>query len=134
MESKNNEQYFEAILNNLSGGLISVDLGGNLVYANPMAYKILHLESDPSFIGKNYSKVFLDFEALVGVIGETMKTGAVKRRAEIRIMHANTPLIIGYSTIMVKDEKGENMGVAVIFQDISFMSENSKAKGGRNHK
>jgi hypothetical protein len=44
------------------------------------------------------------------------------RRAEISILHANTPLIIGYSTMLVKNHEGAELGVTVLFQDISFMA------------
>jgi len=130
---KNNEKYFEAILNNLSGGLISVDTGGKIVYINPMAYRILHMEPNPAFIGLGYDRVFANYEALVSVIKETIETNSVKRRAEIKIMHANTPLIIGYSTILVKSGKNEKMGVAVIFQDISFIT-STKTKENKAEK
>ena len=56
----------------------------------------------------------------------TIETGKTVRRSEISIMHANVPLIIGYSTLMIKNAKGTDLGIAVIFQDISFVSATKK--------
>ncbi len=119
---KNIQEYYQCILDNLTGGLISVDLKGKVVYLNPMAGKILHMESETSCRDLQYDEIFFDFPALTGVIKETIGTGKCVRRAEISIMHANTPLIIGYSTMLVKNPEGVELGVTVIFQDISFVS------------
>ncbi len=119
---KNCEEFYKFILNNLTGGLVSIDIKGNVVYMNPMAYKILHIESSNKVLDMPYTKSFENFEALSKVIKETIETGKTMCRAEISIMHANVPLIIGYSTMMIKNTKGADLGIAVIFQDISFVS------------
>ena len=119
---ENTQEYYQCILDNLTGGLISVDLDGRVIYLNPMAGKILRMESDVCCRNKRYDEVFGAFPALKGVIKETIDTGRCVRRAEISIMHANTPLIIGYSTMLVKNHEGKELGVTVIFQDISFVA------------
>lgn len=119
---KNVQEYYQCILDNLTGGLISVDLKGKVVYLNPMAGKILRMEFDESCRDMQYEEIFSSFPALKGVIKETIETGKCVRRAEISIMHANTPLIIGYSTMLVKNPEGAELGVTVIFQDISFVA------------
>jgi nitrogen fixation/metabolism regulation signal transduction histidine kinase len=118
---KNAVEYYQCILDNLTGGLISVDMTGKVVYVNPMAGKILHLDDAHKCVERNYDKAFEDFPALTKVISETLETGKTVRRAEISVMHANVPLIIGYSTMQVKNHEGRELGVTVIFQDISFM-------------
>lgn len=117
---KNVQEYYQCILDNLTGGLISVDLKGKVVYVNPMAGKILRMPAETCCHDKGYEQVFEGFPALLGVIKETLETAKCVRRAEISIMHANTPLIIGYSTMLVKNPEGVELGVTVIFQDISF--------------
>ncbi|OGR53374.1 MAG: hypothetical protein A2049_02285 [Elusimicrobia bacterium GWA2_62_23] len=119
---KNIQEYYRCILDNLTGGLVSVDLNGKVVYLNPMAGKILRLEADTCCTEMQYEKAFEAFPALKDVIRETIETGKCVRRAEISIMHANTPLVIGYSTMLVKNHEGTELGVTVIFQDISFVN------------
>src|SRR3989338_8141240 len=119
---KNIQEYYQCILDNLTGGLISVDLKGKVVYLNPMAGKILRMDAETCCRDMQYDEIFSDFPALRGVIKETIETGKCVRRAEIAIMHANTPLIIGYSTMLVKNHEGLELGVTVIFQDTSFVS------------
>lgn len=118
---KNVQEYYQCILDNLTGGLISVDLKGEVAYMNPTAGRILHLPTETSFRGLPYGNAFEGFPALKGVIRETLETGKCVRRAEISITHADTPLIIGYSTMPVRNQDGEQLGITVIFQDISFV-------------
>lgn len=119
---ENVREYYQCILDNLTGGLISVDLKGKVVYVNPMAGKILHMEPETCCHDKDYAEMFDAYPALKDVIRETIDTKKCVRRAEISILHANTPLMIGYSTMLVRNQKGEELGVTVIFQDISFVA------------
>ena len=123
---KNATEYYQCILDNLTGGLISVDLTGTVVYLNPMAGKILHWDEAHKCLDCNYDKAFANFPALRGVIKEALETGKTVRRAEISIMHANVPLVIGYSTMQVRNHDGKELGVTVIFQDISFVGGGKK--------
>ncbi len=123
---KNTVEYYQCILDNLTGGLISVDMTGKVVYINPMAGKILHWDGIHECLDSGYETAFKDSPALRTVIHEAIETGKTVRRAEISIMHANVPLIIGYSTMHVKNPEGKDLGVTVIFQDISFVGGNKK--------
>ena len=118
---KNVQKYYKCILDNLTGGLISVDMSGNVVYINPTAAQVLHIEDISACLDKKYDSIFENFPALKDVICKTMESGKTVRRAEISILHASTPLIIGYSTMHVCGADGSEMGVTVIFQDISFV-------------
>ena len=119
---KNVQEYYQCILDNLTGGLISVDMSGRVVYLNPMAGKILRMPAETCCTDKVYTETFEGFPALIGVIKETLETAKCVRRAEISVMHANTPLVIGYSTMLVRNHKGDQLGVTVVFQDISFVA------------
>ena len=118
-----NEEYFKGILDNLTGGLVSMDEEGIIVYVNPMAGKILHITDTAKLIGYHFERVLAAYPALCNVMAETVKTHKTMRRSEISILHGNTPLIIGYSTLQIKNHEGNFMGIAVIFQDITFVSQ-----------
>jgi len=113
-------EYYRYILDNLPGGLVSVDMTGKVIYINPMAGRILHFADAAVCLDKKYSAAFRNFPALTGVIQEAISTGKTVRRTEISIMHADTPMQIGYSTMHVRNSEGKEMGVTVVFQDISF--------------
>ena len=117
----NMQEYYQCILDHLTGGLISIDLNGKVVYLNPMAGKILRMDAETCCSNSQYEDAFCDFPALMSVIKETLETGKCVRRAEISIQHANTPLIIGYSTMLVKNHEDKELGITVIFQDISLV-------------
>ncbi|MFH1619249.1 MAG: PAS domain-containing protein [bacterium] len=120
-------EYYKSILDNLTGGLVSIDMDGEIIYINPTAGKILHMADPHQFIGRQFKKAFMDFPALCDVIIETLKTHKTVHRSEVSILHGNTPLIIGYSTLQVKNGKGTLLGIAVIFQDITFAAAPKKA-------
>jgi len=42
-------------------------------------------------------------------------------RAEVSVLHGDAPLIIGYSTLQVKNRAGEYLGLGIIFQDLTFV-------------
>lgn len=112
------ELFYKAILDNLTGGLISIDHEGLIIYINPMAEKILKIEGK-NFLYKNFKIAFTSFPELIAAIDKTMSTGKTARRAEMRIMHADIPIKIGYGTMPVKS-KNKILGYYIIFQDISF--------------
>jgi nitrogen fixation/metabolism regulation signal transduction histidine kinase len=111
--------YFRAVLDNLTGGFLSVDLGGKLVYANGMAARILHLPFLETLMGKPYGEALSAFPDLCRVIADALEKQRTVHRAEFSIDHADTPMIIGYSSLQVKSRAGEHLGVGLIFQDLT---------------
>ena len=123
---KNTVEYLQCILDNLTSGLISVNVSGTVDYINPMAGKILHWNAASESLEEDYNETFRNFPALCQVIREALETRKTTRRAELSIMHADVPLTIGYSTMRFKDHEGRNAGVIVIFQNISFVGGEKK--------
>ncbi|MBI4678633.1 MAG: PAS domain-containing protein [Elusimicrobia bacterium] len=115
-------EYFKSILDNLTGGFVSVDLDGAVVYVNPMAGRILHLPDTGSLVGKAYSAALAGFPALRDVVRDALKTHKTVHRAELSVLHADKPMVIGYSTLQVRNPKGDYLGIGVIFQDLTFVS------------
>jgi len=111
--------YYKAILDNLTGGLIGIDNEGIVVYLNRMATQILHI-TEKECLNKKFSQAFVNYPELKAVISETIHYKKTVRRAEVKISHAGVPMIIGYGTMIIKDNDKE-YGYAVIFQDITFV-------------
>lgn len=114
-------EYYQSILDNLTGGFLSVSLDGLVVYINPTAGKILHLPDIGPLIGKNYTAALDAFPALCAVVRDALATHQTVHRAEVSVLHGDSPLIIGYSTLQVKNRGGEYLGLGIIFQDLTFV-------------
>ncbi len=118
-------EYYQSILDNLTGGFLSVSLEGVVVYINPTAGKILHLKDLGALIGKNYAEALDAFPALREVVRVTLETHQTVHRAEVSVLHGDAPLVIGYSTLQVKNRAGEYLGLGIIFQDLTFVKKKS---------
>lgn len=114
-------EYYQSILDNLTGGFLSVDLSGTVVYVNPTAGRILHFKDVGALIGQEYHRAFEKFPEIVKVVGDALKTHETVHRAEVTILHGDAPLVIGYSTLQVKNKSGDYLGLGMIFQDLTFV-------------
>ena len=114
-------EYYQSVLDNLSGGFLSVDLDGVVVYVNPMAGRILHLGEVAALAGRRYDDALASFPELCAVVRDALATHRAVHRAEVSVLHADAPVIIGYSTLQVKNRRGEHLGMGIIFQDLTFV-------------
>lgn len=114
-------EYYQSILDNLTGGFLSVNLAGTVVYVNPTAGRILHFKDVSLLIGLEYHEALAGFPALVEVVRDVLETHKTVHRAEVSVLHGDAPLIIGYSTLQVKNRAGEYLGLGIIFQDLTFV-------------
>lgn len=114
-------EYYQSILDNLTGGFLSVSLDGRVVYVNPTAGRILRFPDVAALIGKDYAAALDGFPALCGVVRDALATHKTVHRAEVSVLHGDAPLVIGYSTLQVKNRAGEYLGLGIIFQDLTFV-------------
>jgi PAS domain-containing protein len=120
-------EYYRSILDNLSGGFLSVDLAGNVVYGNQTAGRILHIPMG-AVLGKPYEVALAPYPALCGVLKSALVTHTVVHRAEFSGMHGDTEMVIGYSTLQVRNAQGEHLGIGIIFQDLTLVMRQKNAK------
>ena len=113
-------EYYQSILDNLTGGFLSVDLQGTVIYVNPTAGRILHFPDVNKLIGMEYHQALVNFPALMEVVRDVLATHKTVQRAEVNVLHGDAPLTIGYSTLQVKNRRGDYLGLGIIFQDLSF--------------
>ena len=113
-------EYFRSVLDNLTGGFLSVDLSGRVVYGNPTAGRILHIPMG-AVAGRPYREALEPYPALCDVIAAALESQQVVHRAEVSVLHRDTEMIIGYSTLLVRNPAGENLGVGIIFQDLTLV-------------
>ncbi|HOJ86932.1 MAG TPA: PAS domain-containing protein [Elusimicrobiales bacterium] len=109
------------ILENLTSGIITLDSYGTVLYINPMAEKILHI-NHKKIIGKTYNEAFGVYFELENLITQMIKKNKTVRRGEIEIGHGSIILKIGYSSMPLKNEEGKHFGYNIIFQDLDVIS------------
>jgi len=111
--------YNRQLLESLSGGLITIDEQGTVTNFNPRASTLLGLLHD-EVIGKSYTQALEKYPQIVDLFSEILKTHKMQTRKEMVIndIHGKT-LRLGYSTILVEDKDGKNLGCALLFQDLT---------------
>ena len=114
------KEYYRSVLDNLTGGFLGFDLDGKVVYANPTALRILRIPDGEPVAGKSYERALAAYPPLHAVIKDALATHKTVHRAEVSILHADTPMTIGYSTLQVRNPKGEYLGIGIIFQNITL--------------
>ncbi|MDE2144086.1 MAG: PAS domain-containing protein [Elusimicrobia bacterium] len=120
-------EYYRSILDNLSGGFISVDLAGNVVYGNQTAGRILHIPMG-AVLGMPYLQALAPYPALCDVLRAALDTHKIVHRGEISAKHGDAEIIIGYSTLQVRNSGGEYLGVGVTFQDLTLVLAKAKPR------
>ncbi|UCE17886.1 MAG: PAS domain S-box protein [Gemmatimonadota bacterium] len=108
------------IMKNMSGGLITVDYEGRIVYFNKAAEHILsYREGDVK--GKYCQEVFAQRMPDLGrMMMETLEQGIIHSRREITVKCGLVKMKpIGLTTALVQDEQGRRGGVIVNFQDLT---------------
>lgn len=107
-----------SILENLGGGFIAIDAHGRLMLCNPAAKKLLELPEDLPLnqpVDQSLSAIPEMGEILLDTLvkKETVKRQDLwwKRKGEARVL--------GYSTLLIQDPRGQVVGAGITFQDIT---------------
>jgi PAS domain-containing protein len=113
-------EYYRSILDNLSGGFLSVDLDGKVVYGNSTAGRILHIPMG-AVLGQPYEKALAPYPALLDVLRDAIVKQTIVHRGEVSAKHGDAEMIIGYSTLQVRNGQGVHLGIGIIFQDLTMV-------------
>jgi two-component system sensor histidine kinase PilS (NtrC family) len=108
----------EDILGNIHSGVITIDRAGRLVYANPMAERLL----DVSMASFANQEVLSHIRAEAPALSEALERSITERlrtnRAEGTVVVGGREFPIGVTTTYMEDPDG-NLSATAIFQDIS---------------
>ena len=108
----------EDILGNINSGVITVDSAGRLVYANPMAERLLEV-SMASFANREIlSHIRGEAPALSEALERSIRERSRTTRAEGTVVLAGREFPIGVTTTYMEGPDG-NLSATAIFQDIS---------------
>jgi two-component system sensor histidine kinase PilS (NtrC family) len=110
----------DSIVNNMSSGLVVVDLEGRIVSINPSARKILEIEKTGSVEGKLFEEIGPDMNPLLDELLLVMETGVQRNRDEIKLSRRDgSELPIGINISLLRDENDEKKGAIALFQDLT---------------
>lgn len=125
------EEFVESIVQNITGGLLTVDLERNVTFFNRAAEQMLG-RSAAEVVGKPMDTVFCPERGKVSWILESLHTGQVFHQEETVMLTKNgEPLRIGISTAPLRDRSNRIVGVLASFVDLSQVARLREKKARR---
>ncbi len=115
-------RYVEVVLGNVSAGVISVDRNGRITTINRHAGSLLKL--DPNrFLGRPVRELltleyFRTFSELLKTMQEH-KIESIQRELKVNVQGEAVPILMTLS--LLKDEKGEEIGKILVFDDMTMI-------------
>ncbi|HOW28471.1 MAG TPA: GAF domain-containing protein [Elusimicrobiota bacterium] len=108
----------EAVVGSLTAGLLVVDSQGKIIKMNNRAVEILSLKTQKT-MGEKVGELLSFCPPIVKAIEVTSSSKQPRTRQETIVQINGNEMVIGYSVIPVIGKAGENLGVALLFQDIT---------------
>ncbi len=110
----------ETILENLSSGLATIDVGGSVRHWNRAASEILAVPA-ASVHGRHYLETFgPGLEAFSTRLRDALERGTEGTRYEVTVITSDGRTVpLGISTSLLLGSAGERRGVIALFQDLS---------------
>ncbi|WP_285055221.1 ATP-binding protein [Pedobacter ginsengisoli] len=126
-ELRNNQEQLTRVLETMAEGVTIIDFGGNVIYANPMAKKILGLKDDENirniYNDTSWTNVTLDGDVLPEdkhPVAITLSGGQPVYDYEIGIQPADGErFYISINAAPVRDEKGKVTSGIATFMDVT---------------
>lgn len=110
----------DSILNNMSSGLIVIDLGGSIVSINPAGRRILGIGNDSPVSEIPLNTLVPGIEPLYEKLMYVIETGNQVNRDEVKLqLRQRGELPLGVTISLLKDEDQNNKGVIALFQDLT---------------
>lgn len=107
----------QSVLENLTGGLIAMDVTGKIIIFNPSAMRLLGIEgAEP--LGRPASDVLQASRWFVETLQKTLSEKNTVSRQEVKLPLKGEESRVGYSTILISDPQKNLMGSGIIFQQL----------------
>lgn len=108
----------EDILGNINSGVITIDRAGRLVYANPMAERLLDVSMEQDVNHEVLGHLRSEAPELGHALERSVRERVRTNRAEGTVLVGGREFPIGVTTTYMEDPDG-NLSATAIFQDIS---------------
>ncbi|HOF05308.1 MAG TPA: ATP-binding protein [Syntrophales bacterium] len=125
-------KYMEAVLSNVSAGVISVDKGDVITIINRAAERMLEIKTE-KVLRRPYQEVLSpEHMALVReLLGELKESenGFVERQLVINVRGRSLTVLV--TTTIIRDDDGNYMGMVLVFEDLTQMQKAERAAAWR---
>jgi PAS domain S-box-containing protein len=109
-----------AMTDSLSAGILMVDQNRNILRVNPSALRILGArDAQDQWAGRPVADKLAHLPEFLTAVDAVVGAAAAVPRSEVQVIVGSQRRVIGYSGSPVKDETGERLGSALLFQDIT---------------
>jgi two-component system nitrogen regulation sensor histidine kinase NtrY len=122
LELDRRRKYTEIVLENVAAGVISFDKEGRITTVNKSAERMLEIKAD-DILGENYRKVMQPGYRKIAreLIKEinTSRSESIQKQMEITL--EDKVLTAQASVNILRDERGEYLGMVAVFDDITHL-------------
>ena len=132
MDLERRRNYMETVLRNVSAGVISIDSNGFITMINRAAEKMLGINSS-KIVRRRYDEVLLPDHLVLAdaVLHEMRENGAGFIEKQIDVMKKEQALTILITVTEVRDDEGREMGLVLVFEDITQLQRAERAAAWR---
>ncbi len=120
VELEQRRHYMEVILQNVAAGIISLNSSGIITIMNRSAESILDLPSN-AVIGRHYSELLTpeQREQFEQIKRELLTSERATIQRSIKIVIGQKPLSLLVSFSLLKDQRGNELGMVLVFDDLT---------------
>src|SRR5262245_34580792 len=111
------DRFFRHIVDNMRNGVIAIRRDGRVALMNEEAYRIFALPSSPDDIGRPFTEVLRERPDGSRALAGAFELSYLPNRAEFRLKDLDR--VIGYTLSQVRDDRGEVVGAAMFFKDLT---------------
>ncbi|MBW1703770.1 MAG: HAMP domain-containing protein [Deltaproteobacteria bacterium] len=120
VELEQRRLYMEIVLANVAAGVVSADVHGNILTINKSAERMLDIKA-AKIIGSNYTHILS--EDYIKVIDGFLRDKGLFRKGflnkQIRLSVADKRLTLLVSLNVLRDDRGNYIGLVAVFEDLS---------------
>ena len=124
--------YMETVLRNVSAGVISLDKNGFITTINRAAEKMLGISS-VKILHKRYDEVLISEHLVLAesVLQEMRESGAGFIEKQVDFIRGERAMTILITITLIHDDEGNEMGMALVFEDITQLQRAERAAAWR---
>ena len=132
LDLEQRRNYTETILRNISAGVISVDGNGVITTINRAAEKMLSIRTQ-KVLNRRYEEVLIPDHLILAeeVLREMRECGEGFIEKQIDLTLRERAMTILMTITVIRDDEGKEMGMAVVFEDLTQLQRAERAAAWR---